>query len=130
MRRDGDELCVEINSVARFERVRDALVAVGLEFQRSESPDPSGAGDTYTSTPEVDIPEDDLDQIRDQMEDRWLKEHVPAFDGLTPRQAVDDPTRRDDVIKIIEGMEHRPAIGFAPYDLDRLRTKLGLPPSS
>ena len=75
-----------------------------------------------------EISEDDLDMIRDQMEDRWISDHVPAFDGMTPRQAVDDPTRRDDVIKLIEDFERRPVIGFASYDFDRLRSKLGLPP--
>lgn len=127
MHRDGDLLVVSTNSVARFERVRDALVGVGLEYQRIEWPDASVGGDADSSPDGPEISEDDLDMIREQMEDRWISDHVPAFDGMTPRQAVDDPTRRDDVIKLIEDFECRPVIGFASYDFDRLRTKLGLP---
>lgn len=127
MHRDGDELAVFTNSVARFERVRDTLAVVGLEYQRIELPDESlSEADPPADGPE--IPETDLDMIRNQMEDRWMREHVPAFDGMTPRQALDDPTRRDDVIKLIEDFERRPVIGFGPYNWDRLRTKLGLPP--
>jgi hypothetical protein len=130
MHRDDDHFAVFTNSVARFERVRDALVAVGLEFQRIESPDPSAVGDAGALPAGPEISADDLDMIRDQMEDRWIRDHVPAFDGVTPRQAVDDPTRRDDVIKLIEDFERRPVIGFGSYDFDRLRAKLGLPARS
>ncbi len=130
MRRDDDQLAVFTNSVARFERVRDALVSVGLEFQRIERPDPSNVGDAGTLPAGSELSADDLDMIRDQMEDRWIRDNVPAFDGMTPRQAVDDPTRRDDVIKLIEDFERRPVIGFGSYDFDRLRTKLGLPARS
>jgi SEC-C motif-containing protein len=127
MYRKEDDLVVSTNSVARFERVRDALLDVGLEFSRIEWPDDSHTDDEVSSLDGPEISDDDLDRIRDQMEDRWIAEHVPAFEGMTPRQAVDDPTRRDDVIKLIDSFEHRPAIGFAPYDYHRLRTKLGLP---
>ena len=127
MHRDDDQLGVFTNSVARFERVRDALVAVGLEFQRIERPDPSAVGDAGALPAGPEISADDMDMIRDQMEDRWIRDHVPVFDGMTPRQAVDDPTRRDDVSKLIEDFERRPVIGLGSYDFDRLRTKLGLP---
>ncbi len=130
MWRSGDEFVVSTNSVARFERARDALVAVGLDYQRSEEPDPPEPHLDEPVPEAREIPEDDLDRIREQNEDRWLAEHVPAFDGLTPPQAVDDPTRRDDVIKLIDSFERRPVVGFAPYDFNRLRTKLGLPPST
>lgn len=130
MHRDDDHLAVFTNSVARFERVRDALGAAGLDFQRIERPDPSAVGDAGALPAGSEISADDLDMIRDQMEDRWIRDHVPAFDGMTPRHAVDDPTRRDDVIKLIEDFERRPVIGFGSYDFDRLRTKLGLPARS
>ena len=44
MHRDDDLLVVTTNSVARFERVRDALVGAGLEYQRIELPDPAVVG--------------------------------------------------------------------------------------
>lgn len=37
------------------------------------------------------------------MEQRWLNESVPALGGVTPRQAADDPTRRDDLVRLIDG---------------------------
>jgi hypothetical protein len=130
LRRTGDEIVVSTNSVARFERVRERLVSLGLQHLRSESPSESERGDPGTSSGEIELPEEALDEIRDHMEDRWLAEHVPAFGGLTPRQALDDPTRRHDVIKLIESLDRDPVVGFAPYDVDRLRRKLGLLPGS
>ena len=58
-------------------------------------------------------------------ETRWLDEQIPALDGHTPRQAADDPTRRDDLIKLLDTF---PAGGAArgAMDADRLRAALGL----
>jgi hypothetical protein len=51
-------------------------------------------------------------QIQEHMERRWLDESVPALGGVTPRQAADDPTRRDDLVRLIDGFpEPRTRLG-------------------
>ncbi|MDQ1250155.1 MAG: hypothetical protein QG597_4534, partial [Actinomycetota bacterium] len=57
-------------------------------------------------------------------EKRWLDESIPALSGLTPRQAAADPTRRDDLIRLLDTF---PATG-SPHQMDgdRLRAALGL----
>jgi hypothetical protein len=67
-------------------------------------------------------------QIQEDMEQRWLDESVPALGGVTPRQAADDPTRRDDLIRLIDGFpEPEPGSAVFSFRPDRLRKLLGLP---
>jgi hypothetical protein len=63
------------------------------------------------------------------MERRWLDEEVPALAGLTPRQAADDPTRREQLKRLLDSYP-KPEPGSAVFGLrpDRLRTLLGLAP--
>jgi Protein of unknown function (DUF2384) len=62
--------------------------------------------------------------VRDY-EAKWLDQPIPALDGRTPRQAADDPTRRGDLIKLLDSF---PAVeaGSGGMDPDRLRAALGL----
>jgi len=65
--------------------------------------------------------------VQEQMEQRWCDEPVPALDGLRPRDAVDDPTRRADVARLIASFpEIDPASGAFGLRPDRLRELLGL----
>ncbi len=43
-----------------------------------------------------------LDEFVRDYETRWLDEPIPALDGHSPRQAADDPTRRADLIKLLD----------------------------
>lgn len=63
----------------------------------------------------------------DRFERRWCDEAVPALDGLTPRAAVADPTRRDDVVRLIASFpEIDPASGAFGLRPWRLRELLDL----
>jgi len=66
-----------------------------------------------------------LDEFIREYEVKWLDEHIPALDGHTPRQAVDDPTRRGDLIKLLDSF---PADDGTPGHMSaqRLRSALGL----
>ena len=71
--------------------------------------------------------------IQEQSTMRWLDESVPALGGLTPRQAVEDPTRREQVERLLAEFEDTSRFdalpeGFTPmsYDVDLLRRELGL----
>jgi hypothetical protein len=68
-----------------------------------------------------------LTEVQEQMEQRWCDEPVPALDGLRPRDAVDDPTRRADVARLIASFpEIDPTTGAFGLRPDRLRELLGL----
>jgi hypothetical protein len=69
-----------------------------------------------------------LGQIVDQQELRWCDENVPALDGLTPRQAAADPTRREQLERLLVAMPEGGVspLGFATMRPARLREMLGL----
>jgi hypothetical protein len=68
-----------------------------------------------------------IEDVLQQMERRWCDEPVPALDGLRPRDAVEDPTRRDDVARLIASFPKiDPASGAFGLRPDRLRELLGL----
>jgi len=136
---DGDTLRVETNSEARMDRVlatvsrvdpamtvlddtrqsmRDAREAAKLAPQL-----PSGAGAAL----DLDDPEMAavLADFVHGYETRWLDEQIPALDGHTPRQAADDPTRRGDLIKLLDTFPAG-AAARGGMDADRLRAALGL----
>jgi hypothetical protein len=57
-------------------------------------------------------------------ETKWLDEPIPALRGHTPRQAADDPTRRGDLIKLLDSFPA--ATGPGAMNGQRLRVALGL----
>ena len=136
---DGDTLRVETNSEPRMDRVLatlarlDPAMTVLNDSRRplgdardiaelaAQSPSP-GEGMLDPDDPEVAALLDGL--IRDY-ETKWLDEPIPALDGNTPRQAADDPTRRGDLIKLLDTFPSVEA-GVVGMDADRLRTALGL----
>lgn len=70
-----------------------------------------------------------------QMQAAWLDEHVPALDGLTPREAAADPTRREQLERLLsefDRMAERSAaesnddLRLSGYDTAELRRELGL----
>jgi hypothetical protein len=72
-----------------------------------------------------------LEEFIRHKERGWIDESVPALGGLTPRQAADDPTRREDLIRLLHSFDNRSgATGGGGYDPDRLRALLGIPGSN
>ena len=43
-----------------------------------------------------------LEEFIHDYETNWLDESIPALDGHTPRQAAADPTRRADLIRLLD----------------------------
>ena len=66
-----------------------------------------------------------LDEFIRDYETKWLDEPIPALDGHTPRQAADDPTRRGDLIKLLDSFPAGDA-GRGRMGAGRLRAALGL----
>ena len=57
-------------------------------------------------------------------ERKWLDLTIPALNGLTPRQAAADPTRREDLVQLLATFPDTDA----PTEMSagRLRAALGL----
>jgi hypothetical protein len=73
--------------------------------------------------------EEQLDAMMERHEDAWVDTPLPALEGATPRQAVDDPTRRDAVLRLLDDFERHAAHWDSPgrpMDAARLRRMLGL----
>jgi tetratricopeptide (TPR) repeat protein len=140
LRLEGDNLQVDTNSAERHERILAALRELVPSITLvSESRKPardareaaalaaeSGRGGRPAYDPGDPAVAAALEQFVLEYERKWLDEPIPALAGITPRQAADDPTRRDDLIKLLDSF---PAVN-APGTMspDRLRAALDLPP--
>lgn len=69
-----------------------------------------------------------LAQFMREREDAWLDESIPALHGLTPRQAANDPSRREELVALLNEFDRypKPAAGGASFDVSRLRDLLGI----
>ena len=101
------------------EPITDARVARRLAEQRRPSGSALIAPDT--APPEV---QQALAAYMQTYEKEWLDLPVPALSGLTPRQAADDPTRRDDLVRLLASFGD--ADGPTEMSARRLRSALGL----
>ncbi len=85
-------------------------------------------GDVFDQDP-GDGPEDVARVLQGYLRRRelaWLDESIPALGGLTPREAVDDPTRREDLVSLLRELADMNVAGANGFDADRLRNLLGL----
>jgi hypothetical protein len=136
LHREGDELVVETNSEQRLERVIGSLPGTELAGEVERHP-VRDLGDlaNMPRPPGDDLPPlsaEMMTAVADQIEaweDRWLDESIPTLGGTTPRQAADDPTRREDLLSLLRSFE-RADLASTPgtfgFDPARLRRKLGL----
>jgi hypothetical protein len=136
--REDDTLRVETNSAERMDRVLATLVRLDptmrvVDDSRRPIRDAREAAELAAQLPAGEDaldPEDPevaemLDEFIREYEAKWLDEPIPALDGHTPRQAADDPTRRGDLIKLLDSF---PADDDTPgrMSAERLRSALGL----
>ncbi len=136
--REGDALRIQTNSEQRMDRVLAKLVRIDptmrvLDDTRRPIRDAQDAAELAAQLPAADdaLDPDDpavaamLDEFIREYEAKWLDEPIPALDGHTPRQAADDPTRRGDLIKLLNSF---PADDGTPgrMSAERLRSALGL----
>jgi hypothetical protein len=133
---DGDTLQVETNSEERMNDVLATLARLDpamrvLDDSRQPMRDAREAAELAKQTPATsedattpEIASAVADFIRDY-ESKWLDESIPALDNYTPRQAADDPTRRGDLIKLLDSFPAG-AAARGGMDVDRLRAALGL----
>ena len=117
-RRDPLEIATYVGGLYR------APILVGPDGRRMVLPRHAGR---LSDEPELTIPDDAMEEIRDMLEHRWCDESVPALGGVTPREAAADPTRRDGLIRLINSFERSAAApGSLSQRPERLRLILGL----
>jgi hypothetical protein len=130
---------VEANSEKRMDRVLATLARLNpamnvLDDSRRPLRDAREAAELAKQMPitgdgalDPDDPElaAFLDEFVRGYETKWVDEPIPALDGHTPRQAADDPTRRGDLIKLLDTFPAGEA-SRGGMDVDRLRAALGL----
>ncbi|MFU8839434.1 MAG: SEC-C metal-binding domain-containing protein [Nitriliruptoraceae bacterium] len=146
--REGHDLVVQVNAATRAawfdDLIRGVVPAATIvdEERRSAADLLAGLGDD--EEPEDDgglLDLDDLDPgVRSELEaqldammraheDSWVDTALPALSGATPREAADDPTRRDALLRLLQEFEDHAARWDSPgrpMDADRLRGLLGL----
>lgn len=72
--------------------------------------------------------EEELDEMMRRHEDAWVDTPLPALGGSTPRAAALDPTRHDDLVRLLDRFDQHAASWEGPgraMDADRLRELLG-----
>jgi hypothetical protein len=141
---EGEELVLEANSRARMEALRERLAGAladaellgeretplreALEGHAAEramglAPDPPPPPDAETKAA--------IDALMADYADRWVDEEIPALGGLTPRQAADDPTRREDLLALLREFERSDRAAdpaFVGMPVARIRRTLRLGP--
>lgn len=146
IRLEDDEIHIETNSERRMDLVlgflRGKLKAAKLVRDERTPVDAAqyledaraAAGSAGPPSLGLPPPEDPgmkamMQQVRNRFEERWCDEAVPALGGVTPREAANDPTRRESLERLIRSFEEMPdpaggiAVGMRPA---RLRELLGL----
>lgn len=131
LRFDPPILTVESNSEQRQQRLLAALEGL-VEYTIVE--DDTGLADERVDDLEHLDPgamPDDLRELMEQnmreYEQRWVEEPIPALDGLTPRQALDDPTRREDLFALLREMRSfQPPEGAVGMSVERVERLLGI----
>jgi len=132
LRREGPQLIIETTSEERLDTILDTLTkVVVLEETRDPVVAPSRLGPrphSGTVDPEPPDPEAAamLAEIMRQKEEAWLDEQIPLLDGLTPRQAAADPTRRGDLIALLDSFSPVEGDTMMTFNAERLRRLLGL----
>lgn len=136
LQRDTEPWVLEVDAVneERFDELLDAVEALDphamlLEETRMPAAGLLAQAQQSGPAPEPLDPEDSelvalLDKQIRKYERQWLDDSIPALDGYTPRQAAADPTRRDDLIRLLDSFPQEEWPGA--MSVRRLREALGL----
>ena len=137
---DGSRLTITTNSNRRADRILERLhdarpvtvvsdtrtpfdAATVGRTRRAGLPDLRG----LDMGPEPAPDDDSIVEIQQRFEQRWCNEAVPALGGLTPMEAAADPTRREQLERLLtsfDALDSPP--GAITMRTDRLRDTLGL----
>lgn len=131
----GDQLTVFAMDEDRFDTLLDTLTrtqpGIRVVDESRRTMEDLDRDEAYPLEPPAPVSAEDnailtnaLHDLIRGFEQRWLDESVPALGGATPRQAAADPTRRDDLIRLLDSFPD----GDDPSQMSatRLRAALGL----
>jgi hypothetical protein len=138
---EGERLTITTNSDERADRVlgrfpADLDIRV-LSDQRTPVDSDSLTRSAHKGLPDLRqlsspsgepaVGDDVIAEIQAQMEERWCAEPVPALGGATPREAAADPTRREQLERLLASFDATEAPpGAFTMRTDQLRARLGL----
>ncbi len=135
---DGPDLRVEVNSEARMDRVlarvrtlQPGLILLGqtrrpaADVHEAVGRAPLSGSGAALDPADPAVAAALAEFIRAQ-EHAWLDDPIPALAGATPREAASDPTRRPDLLRLLDTYEEPTGSGFVTMDPTRLRAALGL----
>jgi hypothetical protein len=131
VRWEDGRVVIDANSEDRVQRLLDTVVGAlpGADVVVDERTSPrqamaEGPG-PLAGQPVPPELQGALDDYLRQMEAEWIDESIPALGGLTPRQARDDPTRREDLDALLRELDASavPA-GGGGFDAGRIRKLL------
>jgi hypothetical protein len=74
----------------------------------------------------LQLSEPQREELLQMMEERWMSEPVPALGGVTPRDAVADPTRRESVRRLLASFPEAHEEAVLTLRPSRIRAELGL----
>jgi hypothetical protein len=133
---DPWEVCAWAGAVAKPPRIehRPGMIESMFDLGAVDAAlDELGEADEATVLARLNI------ELSRQAQARWLDEHVPALGGLTPREAAVDPTRREQLERLLAEFDRaaermRGSVGEPDgvrggpitYDTAALRRELGL----
>lgn len=133
---DGEQLAVSTSSEPRAERVlarlEEAFGVVEVQSDVREpfqwptgSPEPVDAPEPIdlTSNPDVHAA---VQAYIERYEQRWCDETIAALGGITPRQAAADPTRREQLERLLASFDRADIEGGLGMRAWRIRELLGL----
>ena len=130
---EADRLEIQTHSEPRMDRVLALLDEVLPDARLiSDQRAPLAAGQLPQPPtlpgPAPTLGPEALAELQDFLEQRWLDESVPALAGLTPRQAAADPTRRDELRRLIASFPADDAVPEGAFTMRpaRLRELLDL----
>ena len=99
-----------------------------LETLRKENKTRASPGQEESIPPEIKTRL--IKEFLDDHYRHWKDSPLPAFGGLTPRQAANDPAQRGALIEVLKDMEsieeRQRKSGKAVYGAARLRAELGV----
>jgi hypothetical protein len=137
-RADPDELCAWAGALAQPPRI---VHTPGMLDSMLDRDAVAAALDDLGEADEAAVVAVLNREISRQMQAHWLDDRIPALDGLTPREAAADPTRREQLDRLLAEYDRRAesirehddesgADGVAgvpiTYDTAALRRELGL----
>lgn len=132
VQRDNTRLVVRTNAIERLRTLQELVTSAGSGVRLiDESTRPWESMEREQAESPLEAVELDpvaVEEIRRQLEERWLADAIPALGGLTPREAAASTQARGELVALLDDFEwtQRRSPQQFEYDVSRLRQELGL----